>query len=133
MNTTRESSGVSPTQGSLLRLSEHREVAIYLREGAGWVADFNNGRATLHSVSEWYTNGSGRMLAYAQRRDAVETISPLPDEIVRRIESLHRRMEEPTVGPAVQRVLAAMVAGLCGRLARQFDSPFSRQPLVVHE
>ena len=133
MNTTQECASASLIQGSLLRLSEHREVAIYLREGAGWVADFNNGRATLHSMSEWYSLGSGRALVHAQRRDAVETISPLPDEVVRRIESLHRRMEEPTVGPAVQRVLAAMVAGLCGRLARQFDSPFSRQPLVVHE
>ena len=110
MNTTRESTSASPIQGSLLRLSEHREVAIYLREGAGWVADFHNGRATLHSVSEWYSNGSGRTLVHAQRRNAVEPVSPLPDEVVRRIESLHRRMEEPTVGPAVRRALVALLA-----------------------
>jgi hypothetical protein len=109
MNTTRECTSASPIQGSLLRLSEHREVAIYLREGAAWVADFNNGRAELHSASAWYTTGDGRMLVHAQRRDVVETISPLPDEVARRIESLHRRMEEPTVGPAVQLALATML------------------------
>jgi hypothetical protein len=110
MKTTRQSTSASPIQGSLLRLSERREVAIYLREGTGWVANFNNGRATLHSMSEWYSNGSGRMLVHAQRRNAVEPISPLPDEVVRRIESLHRRMEEPTAGPAVRSALAAMLA-----------------------
>lgn len=110
MNTTQECASASPIQGSLLRLSERREVAIYLRGGAGWVADFNNSRATLHSVSEWCSLGSGRALVHTQRRSAVEPISPLPDEVVRRIESLHRRMEEPTVGPAVRSALAAMLA-----------------------
>jgi hypothetical protein len=112
MNTTRKCTSAKPIQGSLLRLSEHREVAIYLRDGAGWVADFHNGRATLHSVSEWYSNGSGRMLVHAQRRDAVETISPLPDEVVKRIESLHRRMEEPVVEPFARKTMAALAACL---------------------
>jgi hypothetical protein len=112
MNTTRQCTSASPLQGSLLRLSERREVAIYLREGAGWVADFHDGHATLHSVSEWYSNGSGRMLVHAQRRNAVEPISPLPHEVVRRIESLHRRVEEPTVGPLARKTLAALAACL---------------------
>lgn len=112
MTTTPQAISTSAVQGSLLRLSERREVAIYLREGAGWVADFHDGRATLHSVSEWHGSGSGRMLVHAQRRDAVETISPLPDEVVQRIESLHRRMEEPTAGPFVQNSLAALAVCL---------------------
>ena len=118
MNTTQQCASASPIQGSLLRLSERREVAIYLREGAGWVADFNNGRATLHSMSEWYSLGNGRALVYAQRRNAVEPISPLPDEVVRRIESLHRRMEEPVVGPFVRKILAALAAWLCRWFAK---------------
>jgi len=110
MNAKRECTSASPIQGNLLRLNEHREVAIYLREGAAWVADFNNGGAELHSLSAWYSIGGGRMLAHALRRDAVETISPLPDEVVRRIESLHRCLEEPVVGPAVQQALVAILA-----------------------
>jgi len=106
MTTTRQAISISPVQGSLLRLSERQEIAIYLRERAGWVADFHDGRATLHCVSEWLGSGSGRMLVHAQRRDAVQTISPLPDEVVQRIESLHRRTEEPIVAPFVSRILA---------------------------
>ena len=112
MTTTPQAISTSAVQGSLLRLSERQEVAIYLREGAGWFADFHDGRATLHSVSEWHGSGSGRMLVHAQRRDAVETISPLPDEVVQRIESLHRRMDEPTAGPFVQNLLAALAVSL---------------------
>ena len=112
MTTTPQAISTRAVQGSLLRLSERHEVAIYLREGAGWVADFHDGCATLHSVSEWHGSGSGRMLVHAQRRDAVETISPLPDEVVQRIESLHRRMEEPTAGPFVQNLLAALAVCL---------------------
>ena len=112
MTTTPQAISTRAVQGSLLRLSERQEVAIYLREGAGWVADFHDGRATLHSVSEWHGSGSGRMLVHAQRRDAVETISPLPDEVVQRIESLHRRMDEPTAGPFVQNLLAALAVSL---------------------
>ena len=117
MTTTRQAISTSPVQGSLLRLSERQEVAIYLREGAGWVADFHDSRATLHSVSEWHGSGSGRMLVHAQRRDAVESLSPLPDEVVQRIESLHRRMEKPIVAPFVCRNLAALGACLCRWLA----------------
>ena len=113
MNTSRELNGAIPIQGNLLRLSERREIAIYLRDGCAWVADFNNGRDALYIASAWYSMGGGRMLAHAQRRDKVETVSPLPEDVVRRIESLHRRMEAPTVGPAVWRVLAAILAVFC--------------------
>jgi len=33
----------SPIQGQLLRQSERREVAIYLRDGQLWIADFIDG------------------------------------------------------------------------------------------
>ena len=112
MNTHQEQIGTTPPQGNLLRLSERREIAIYLREGAAWVADFNNGRVEFSIASAWCSmGGGGGMLAHALRRGEIEIVSPLPDEVVQRIESLHRRMEKPTVGPAVRRALAALVAG----------------------
>ena len=110
MNTTREYASATPIEGNLLRLGERREVAIYLREGVAWVAEFNNGRATLHSVSEWHSSGSGRALVHAQRRGEVEIISPLPEAVVQRIEALHQRMARPVIGPAVRRALASLVA-----------------------
>lgn len=110
MSTTGQGSGGGSIQGSLLRLGERREVAIYLRGGAAWVADFDNGRATLHTASEWHGTGEGRRLVYAQRRNKVEPVSPLPGEIVRRIESLHRRVDAPVFIPAMRRALVAMLA-----------------------
>lgn len=111
MKTNREQNGTVPLQGNLLRLSGRREIAIYLRDGAAWVADFENGRGELLIASAWYGTGGGRRLAGAQRRGEVETISPLAVETARRIEALHRHREEPIVGPAVRRALATLVAG----------------------
>ena len=110
MNSNRQQNDMTPLQGNLLRLPGGREIAIYLRDGAAWVADFNNGCAALHIAGAWYSTGNGRMLAHAQRRGEVEIISPLPDETIRRIEALHRRAAEPAMGPAVRRVLAAVAA-----------------------
>ena len=110
MITNQEQNRATGLHGNLLRLSERRKIAIYLRDSAAWVADFNNGRVELFTASAWYSMSGGRMLAHAQRRDEVETISPLPEEVVQRIESLHRRMEAPTDGPAVRRLLVAMFA-----------------------
>ena len=110
MNAKPKCTSASPLHGSLLRLSEQREIAVYLREGAAWVADFDNGHAELHSASACFSIGGGRMLVHAQRRNAVEPISPLPDEVVLQIESLHRRMVEPAVGPFVRKAWAALAA-----------------------
>lgn len=109
MNTNREPNGAVALQGNLLRLSERREIAIYLRDGAAWVADFNNGRGELFFASAWYSMSGGRRLAHAQRRGEVEVISPLPEAVVQRIEALHRRMARPVIGPAVRRALASLV------------------------
>lgn len=110
MNTNQEQIGTIPLQGNLLRLSERRVIAIYLREGAAWVADFNNGRVELFIASAWYSMGSGRMLAHALRRGEVETISPLPEEVVQRIETLHQRAAEPVIGPAIRKALVMLAA-----------------------
>lgn len=116
MKTNREQNGTVPLQGNLLRLSGRREIAIYLRDGAAWVADFNNGRGEPFSASAWYSMygmSGGRMLVHSQRRGEVETISPLPEEVVQRIEALHQRNQRiarPVIGPAVRRALASLVA-----------------------
>lgn len=110
MNAKREQNGATPPQGNLLRFPGGREIAIYLRDGAAWVAYFNNGCAALHIAGAWYSTGNGRMLAHAQRRGEVEIISPLPDEVIPRIEALHRRAAEPVMGPALRRVFAMLAA-----------------------
>lgn len=112
MNANSKCSSAIPLHGSLLRLGERREVAIYLRKGSAWVADFDGGHAELHIASAWFNSGGGRMLAHAQRRDAIEALSPLPEEVVQQIDSLHRGMEEPAIGPLARRIRAAFAAWL---------------------
>ena len=115
MNTNPERNHANPLSGNLLRLGEGREIAIYLRDGTAWVAEFKDGRGELFTVSTWFSlNQGGRVL----RRMDLDSITPLPEDIAERIERLHLRMEKQNDVPAMPRALAALVAGLRGKLAR---------------
>ena len=87
-----------PIQGQLLRLSEHRAVAIYLREGSTWVADFVDGQGVLIDVNTWFRFNCGTLAnTFVSRRITRESALPLPEELVAQIEALHRATEP--VGP----------------------------------
>jgi len=80
----------SPILGQLLRLSKRREVAIYLREGNLWIADFIDGYGELVEPEIWFrfncaTAGTG----LARRRMLLESALPLSAELAARIERLH--------------------------------------------
>src|SRR4249919_1918385 len=78
-------------QGQLLRVSELRAVAIYLREGTTWVADFVDGQGVLVDVNTWFRFNCGSLgNPYLSRRIALESALPLPEELVAKIEALHR-------------------------------------------
>lgn len=78
-------------QGQFLRLSTHRQVAIYLREGSTWVADFVGGQGVLVGAGTWLRFNCGTPAnAYASRRTALESAIPLSAELAARIELLHQ-------------------------------------------
>jgi hypothetical protein len=78
-------------QGQLLRLSERREVAIYLRQDALWVADFIDGHGELIDAATWFRFNCGTpATSYARRRMVLESAIPLTAQLVARIECLHR-------------------------------------------
>ncbi len=90
MGSNAENSRTARIQGQLLRLSARREVAIYLRHGQLWIADFIDGEGELVEPPAWFrfncgASGSGQ----AQRRMARESAIPLSVEIEARIERLH--------------------------------------------
>jgi hypothetical protein len=120
MDTNREHAGASPLQGNLLRLNDGREVAIYMREGAAWIAEFKDGKAGLHAAGEWFGAGHGRRLAHAQRRGEVEYLSPIPEEVVERIERLHQYV------PASSDASATMVSRAIDRLATWLQARLDR-------
>lgn len=77
-------------QGQVLRLSERREVAIFLRDGALWAADFVDGDGALMDAITWfrYFNCSAKATADARRRLILESATPLSEDLVERIERL---------------------------------------------
>jgi hypothetical protein len=78
-------------QGQLLRVSERREVWIYLRKDALWVADFIDGHGALIDATTWFRFNCGTpATSYARRRMVLESAVPLSTHLVARIESLHR-------------------------------------------
>lgn len=116
MNSNPVRNNTSPLNGNLLRLGGSREIAIYLRNGAAWVAEFKNGRGAVSSLSAWFSL-YGRTLVHAQRRGEVDIMSPIPEDVVARIERIHLRMEERKDVPTTWRSLAALAGELRGRLA----------------
>jgi hypothetical protein len=77
-------------QGQLLRRSEHREVAIFLRDGALWVADFIDGNGRLIDATTWFRfNCGGLANSHARRRMALESATPISLELGERIAALH--------------------------------------------
>ena len=80
----------APLQGQLLRLSERREVAIYLREDELWVADFIDGQGELVDAATWFRFHCATAAAsHARRRMIRESAIPLSAQLAARIESLH--------------------------------------------
>src|SRR5260370_31970165 len=77
-------------QGQMLRLSEHHAVAIYLRDGVMWIADFVDGQGTLVDANTWFRFNCGTLgNSHALRRMALESATPISLELSERIEALH--------------------------------------------
>jgi hypothetical protein len=78
-------------QGQLLRWSARREVAIYLRDDALWIADFIDGDGALIDAVTWLRfNCATAQSSWARRRMILESAFPLSTELAARIEGLHR-------------------------------------------
>jgi hypothetical protein len=81
-------------QGQMLRRSARREVAIYLRGGVLWVADFIDGDGRIVDVATWIRFNCGSASTYqARRRMICESAFPVSRELSMRIERLHHATE----------------------------------------
>lgn len=78
-------------QGQVLRRSERREAAIFLLDGALWVADFIDGRGELIDAATWVRFNCGNAsVGQARRRMSLESAVPLSEDLAARIEALLR-------------------------------------------
>jgi len=88
-----------PVQGQFLRLSERHAVAIYLRRGSIWVADFIDNQGVIVDANTWFRFNCGTLAnAQAMRRMKIESAMPLSSEVIDRIEALHRADSSPGLG-----------------------------------
>lgn len=102
MNIDSEPGFARSIQGQLLRHNERREVAIFLRDGALWIADFIDGEGKLVDATTWFRFNCGALSSpHARRRMVLEAAVPLSPELVARIECLH--------GPATTRKRGVVV------------------------
>jgi hypothetical protein len=104
-------------QGQLLRHNERREVAIFLRNGRLWIADFIDGEGKLVDAPTWFRFNCGAISSpHARRRMVLESAVPLSPELVARIGRLHGAATKRKRG-AVVRLLEAIatIARVLGR------------------
>lgn len=91
MNRTLDPLFLGRIQGQMLRLSEHHSVAIYLRDGQMWVADFIDGQGALVDATTWFRFNCGTLSnSHALRRMALESATPISSALAERIDKLHR-------------------------------------------
>ena len=115
---------MSGIQGQVLRMSQRREAAIYLRKGTLWVADFIDGDGEIVEATTWFRFNCGALSAYhARRRMVRESAIPLSSELVNRIETLHRPTRQRRTIAQWRR--KTMTPGRPGREARspEFFAP----------
>ena len=107
--------GVSgPLHGQLLRQGERREVAIFLRDGVLWVADFIDGQGELIEATTWFRFHCAAFASpQARSRMVRESATPLSADLVRRIECLR-----PPVAIRKTRPSDRLVAAIATRTTR---------------
>jgi hypothetical protein len=85
-----------PLQGQLLRRTNRREVAIFLRDGALWIADFIDGHGEICEAATWFRfNCAETAISAAERRMLLESALPLSADLAARIETLFRSSDSP--------------------------------------
>lgn len=117
-----------PIQGQMLRLSEHHAVAIYLRDGVVWVADFIDGQGALVDANTWFRFNCGNLAnSHALRRMALESAMPIPTELGARIEALHATAVHRRGEPLSELVAAITAYVRRSRLATLLVARFRRR------
>lgn len=95
MSLHRDPASTYTLQGQVLRRSDRREVAIFLRDNVLWVADFVDGHGQLVDAATWFRFNCGDLAnPEARRRMVRESAIPPSRELAARIAALLRDGDE---------------------------------------
>lgn len=115
-------------QGQILRRNERREVAIFLRDDALWVADFIDGQGELIDAPTWFRFNCGESsTTHAWRRTVRESAIPLSAELVERIARLPLPPSRPKRGGMARRAVSLAAHGARGRFTAMVRSLLGRR------
>ena len=112
--------------GHLIALDAGHSIAIYERNGEGFVAEFRDGHASLEYAGSWFRFNSG-VLRCLRGRTALEFSMPLTPKMLQKIERLHAESEARqkrmlavprTVAAAARRYWINVISRLRGRAAK---------------
>jgi hypothetical protein len=118
-----ETRGAPTIDGHVIHLGAGHSIAIYVRDGVFWVADFRDGRGELMYGGSWFRFHAGGLRYCHNRRTALQASTPLTADMVAKIERLHRESDAQharmlnaprTVAAAVQRGWVGLTSRLRG-------------------
>lgn len=121
MNADSETCPAPFLSGHMIDLGAEHSIAIYVRNGVCWVAEFRYGRGEFTCASEWFRFHAGALrYCHNRRAAALKSAMPLTLEMLHRIERLHRQSEarEERMRAVRRSFAAAMQRFLIGVLSR---------------
>jgi hypothetical protein len=135
MNAESKALAAPSIEGHMIDLDPGHTIAVYVRNGACWVADFHSGRGELHDASAWFRfHAGGLRYCHNRRLAALKSTVPLIPEMLEKIERLHRASEAReerilavprTVAAAAQRWAFGLISHLRGRESKIGQTPAS--------
>jgi hypothetical protein len=110
--------------GTTMRLGEHHCVAIYVKDGVPWVAEFGAGPDQLSDAACWFRAVPGALATQHGRLAALATQAPLTPALRRRILALHLEIEHGRAAGKIEAACAVARQG-CRAIARSMRDPKS--------
>jgi hypothetical protein len=119
--------------GHMIALGTGHSIAIYERNGDGYVAEFRDGRVELMHAGTWFRFHAGGLRYCHNRRTAFQSSMPLTPEMLEKIERLHRESDARrammlavprNAATAVQQFCINVISRLRGR-ASKISPPFA--------
>jgi hypothetical protein len=127
MNAESKARTAPSINGQIIALGTGHSIAIYDRNGVGYVAEFCEGRGEFMYAGTWFRFHAGGLRYCHNRRTAFRSSTPMTAEMMERIERLHaesearqaRMLAAPrTVAAPVRRYWINVISRLRGRAAK---------------